>query len=265
MQTYGLIGYPLSHSFSKRFFTAYFEKESIDAEYLNFEISNLSLLPAVIKEHPGLIGFNVTIPYKQAIIPYLDSCDPKAAAINAVNTVKVDRTDGTPRLRGFNTDLIGFRDSLRPLLQTHHSQALVLGTGGASKAVVAVLDDLSIPSLLVSRDSKPGTSISYKDLTRKLLGEHTIIINTTPLGTFPKIEGCPEIPFEYITERHLLFDLVYNPPVTQFLQKGAERGATIKNGYEMLELQALAAWKIWNELENGKMKNSLHRICNPLA
>lgn len=249
MQTYGLIGYPLSHSFSKRFFTAYFEKESIDAEYLNFEISDILLLLSVLEENPGLLGFNVTIPYKQAIIPYLESCDPKAAAINAVNTVKVDRSDGTIKLRGFNTDLIGFRDSIRPLLEPHHSHALVLGTGGASKAVVAVLAELSIHSLLVSRESKPGITISYSDLTRKLLDEHTIIVNTTPLGTYPKIEGCPEIPFEYITDRHLLFDLVYNPTITQFLAKGAERGATIKNGYEMLELQALAAWKIWNNIE----------------
>lgn len=247
MQTYGLIGFPLSHSFSKKFFTAKFEAESIDAQYLNFEINDISLLPAVIEEHPGLLGFNVTIPYKQAVIPYLESCDPKASAINAVNTVKVDRSNGTLKLRGYNTDLIGFRDSIRPLLQTHHTKALVLGTGGASKAVVAVLSELSIPSVLVSRNSKPGISISYNDLTRNLLEANTIIINTTPLGTFPKTEGCPEIPFEYISDRHLLFDLVYNPPLTQFLQKGAELGATIKNGYEMLELQALAAWKIWNE------------------
>ncbi|MEI7421251.1 MAG: shikimate dehydrogenase [Prolixibacteraceae bacterium] len=252
MQTYGLIGYPLSHSFSKKFFTAKFEAESIDAEYLNFEINDISLLPTVINEHPGLLGFNVTIPYKQAVIPYLESCDPKAAAINAVNTVKVDWSDGTPRLRGFNTDLIGFRDSLRPHLQSHHTRALVLGTGGASKAVVAVLSELSIPSVLVSRESKSGISISYHDLTRKVMEEHTIIVNTTPLGTFPKIEGCPEMPFEFISKHHLLFDLVYNPPVTQFLTRGLEQGATIKNGYEMLELQALAAWRIWNEPEDGK-------------
>ena len=245
MQTYGLIGYPLSHSFSKRFFTAYFEKESIEAEYLNFEISDISLLLSMLQENPGLLGFNVTIPYKQAIIPYLESCDTKAAAINAVNTVKVDRSDGTIKLRGFNTDLIGFRDSIRPLLKQHHTGALVLGTGGASKAVVAVLSELSIPSLLVSRESRPGITISYNDLTRKLLDEHTIIVNTTPLGTYPKVEGCPEIPYENITDRHLLFDLVYNPPITQFLQKGTERGTIIKNGYEMLELQALAAWEIW--------------------
>lgn len=247
MQTYGLIGFPLSHSFSKKFFTAKFDAESIDAQYLNFEINDISLLPSVIEKNPGLLGFNVTIPYKQAVIPYLESCDPKASAINAVNTVKVDRSNGKLKLRGYNTDLIGFRDSIFPLLKPHHIGALVLGTGGASKAVVAVLSELSIPSVLVSRDSKPGISISYNDLTRNLLEENTIIINTTPLGTFPKTEGCPDIPFEYITDRHLLFDLVYNPPLTQFLQKGAENGASIKNGYEMLELQALAAWKIWNE------------------
>lgn len=245
MQTYGLIGFPLSHSFSKKFFTAKFEAESIDAQYLNFEISDISLLPSIIQENPGLLGFNVTIPYKQAVIQYLESCDPKAASINAVNTIRIDRSSGTPRLRGYNTDLIGFHDSIKPLLRPHHSGALVLGTGGASKAIMAVLSGLSIPALLVSREPKPGVSISYHNLTRNLLEENTIIINTTPLGTYPKTDGFPDIPFEYITDQHLLFDLVYNPPVTQFLQRGAERGATIKNGYEMLELQALAAWDIW--------------------
>jgi len=247
MQTYGLIGHPLSHSFSKRFFTEYFEKKSIEAEYLNFEIRDISLLPAVIKEHPGLIGFNVTIPYKQAIIPYLESCDPKAAAINAVNTVKVDRSNSTIKLKGFNTDLIGFRDSIRPLLQTQHKKALVLGTGGASKAVMATLADLSIQAQLVSREARPGISISYADLTQPMMEEYSLIVNTTPLGTFPKTEEFPDIPYEYLTDKHLLYDLVYNPPITQFLKKGADRGATIKNGYEMLELQALAAWKIWQE------------------
>ncbi len=247
MQKYGLVGYPLSHSFSKRFFTAYFEKESIDAEYLNFEISNISLLPAVLREHPELKGFNVTIPYKQTIIPYLDSCDPKAAAINAVNTVRVDRSGGTVQLKGYNTDLIGFRNSIVPLLKPHHAKALVLGTGGASKAVVAVLSGLSIPSQLVSREAKPGVSIAYSQLTRKLMAEYQVIINTTPLGTYPKTEGYPEIPYQYLGKNYLLFDLVYNPPLTRFLQKGADCGATIKNGLEMLELQALAAWEIWNE------------------
>jgi shikimate dehydrogenase len=247
MLTYGLIGYPLSHSFSKRFFTAYFEKESIDAEYLNFEISDLSMLPEVIQKNGELIGFNVTIPYKEAIIPYLDSCDPRAAAIKAVNTVKIFRSNGNIQLKGFNTDLIGFRDSIVPLLKPHHQKALVLGTGGASKAVVAVLAELSIDTRLVSREAKPGISISYGMLDRKMMEEYTIVVNTTPLGTYPKTEGCPEIPYEYLTDRHLLYDLVYNPSITKFLEEGLQRGATIKNGLEMLELQALAAWEIWNE------------------
>ena len=245
MHTYGLIGYPLSHSFSKRFFTAYFEKESIDAEYLNFEISDISLLSDVIRDHPELIGFNITIPYKEAIIPYLDSCDPSAASIQAVNTVKIERSGGAIKLKGFNTDLIGFRNSIVPLLKSHHKKALVLGTGGASKAVVATLAGLSIETKLVSREAKPGISIAYAQLTRKVMDEFSVVVNTTPVGTFPKTEEHPEIPYQYLTDKHLLFDLVYNPAVTQFLQKGADRGATIKNGLQMLELQAMAAWEIW--------------------
>ena len=247
MRTFGLIGFPLSHSFSKRFFAAYFENNLINAQYLNFEISDISLLPSIIAEHSDLIGFNVTIPYKEAIIPYLDSCDPKAARLKAVNTVKIERDGATTKLRGFNTDLIGFRESLIPLLKAHHTKALVLGTGGASKAVMATLSELSISGQLVSRERKSGLSISYQDLSKELLEEYTIVVNTTPLGTFPKTEGFPEIPYEFLNEKHLLYDLVYNPPATQFLKKGEEKGSFIKNGQEMLELQALAAWKIWNE------------------
>ncbi|HWR98970.1 MAG TPA: shikimate dehydrogenase [Prolixibacteraceae bacterium] len=245
MRKYGLVGYPLSHSFSKRFFTELFSKNAIEAEYLNFEIPDLTALPSVIREHPELVGFNVTIPHKGAVIPYLDHCDEKAAAIQAVNTVKISRTDGKIELTGYNTDLIGFRDSLLPLLKPHHKKALVLGTGGASKAVIAVLKELSIQTQLVSREENSGTTISYAQLNSDIMEEYTIIVNTTPLGTYPKIDGFPEIPYNYLTNKHLLFDLVYNPAVTQFLQKGAEKGATIKNGLEMLELQAMAAWKIW--------------------
>ncbi len=247
MRQYGLIGFPLSHSFSKKFFTRYFADHSIDAEYLNFEISDISMLPAVLKQHPNLVGFNVTIPYKEAVIPYLDSCDAKAAAIKAVNTVKIDRAGGKNLLKGFNTDLIGFRNSILPLLKPHHKKALVLGTGGASKAIVATLNDLSISTQLVSREAKTGISISYSQLTEAIMQECTVVVNTTPLGTFPKTETFPEIPYEYLNDRHLLFDLVYNPAVTQFLQKGADHGAAIKNGSDMLELQALAAWGIWME------------------
>lgn len=245
MQKYGLVGYPLSHSFSKRFFTELFSNNAIDAEYLNFEISDLTLLPGIIRKHPELKGFNVTIPHKGAIIPYLDHCDEKAAAIQAVNTVKIRRTGEKIELTGYNTDLIGFRDSLLPLLKPHHKKALVLGTGGASKAIMAVLKELAIETLLVSREGRNGISIAYAQLNCELLEEHTIIVNTTPLGTYPKTDGFPEIPYTCLTDKHLLFDLVYNPAVTQFLQKGAERGAAIKNGLEMLELQAMAAWRIW--------------------
>ncbi len=247
MRKYGLIGFPLSHSFSKKFFTSYFADNSIDAEYLNFEISDISMLPAVLKEHPNLVGFNVTIPYKEAVLPYLDSCDAKAAAIKAVNTVKIERTNGKISLKGFNTDLIGFRNSILPYLKPHHNKALVLGTGGASKAIVATLNDLSISTQLVSRVAKEGVSISYNQLTEAIMLEYSVVVNTTPLGTYPKTETFPEIPFEYLTDKHLLFDLVYNPAVTQFLQKGADHGAATKNGSDMLELQALAAWGIWTE------------------
>ena len=246
MQKYGLVGYPLSHSFSRRFFTDFFEKNVLEATYLNFELSNLSQLPATLVEHPELVGFNVTIPYKEAILPYLDCIDPQASDIKAVNTVRINRSGGKIELTGFNTDLIGFNDSLLPLLRPHHTKALVLGTGGASKAVVHVLHNLSISVQSVSREAKEGISISYGQLTRELIEQHTIVVNTTPLGTYPKTEGYPEIPYEYLSDKHLLYDLVYNPPVTRFLQKGADRGATIKNGLEMLQLQAMAAWRIWN-------------------
>ena len=245
MQKYGLVGYPLSHSFSKRFFTEFFERNTLEATYLNFELSDLSQLPSTLVEHPELIGFNVTIPYKEAILSYLDYIDTQAAAIQAVNTVRITRLGDTVELTGFNTDLIGFRDSLLPLLRPQHTKALVLGTGGASKAVVQVLNNLSISVQSVSREAKEGTSISYGQLTRELIEQYTLVVNTTPLGTYPKTEGYPEIPYEYLTNKHLLYDLVYNPPVTQFLQKGVDRGTSIKNGLEMLELQAMAAWKIW--------------------
>ena len=245
MQQYGLIGYPLSHSFSKRFFSDYFRDEAIDCEYLNFEISDISLLPKVIEEHPNLAGFNVTIPYKEAILPFLASCDPEAAAIKAVNTVKISRSGGKVHLTGFNTDLTGFRESIAPLLKPHHRKALVLGTGGASKAVVAVLSELGIAPKLVSRQSR-DSGISYHELSALTMEEYQVIVNTTPVGTFPKSDEFPDLPYQYLSGKHLLFDLVYNPPVTRFLQKGADQGATIKNGFEMLELQAMAAWKIWN-------------------
>lgn len=246
MQTYGLIGYPLSHSFSRRFFTAWFADHAIDARYLNFEISDIAMLPAVLAENPQLAGFNVTIPYKQAIIPYLDSCDTGAASIGAVNTVKIERSNGELTLTGFNTDLIGFRDSITPLMKSHHRKALVLGTGGASKAVVAVLEGLGIEVALVSRNKSGLQTLGYGEISSAIMEEYTIVVNTTPLGTFPDTEKFPPVPYGMAGSRHLFYDLVYNPPVTQFLARGEMQGATIKNGLEMLERQALAAWDIWN-------------------
>ena len=243
---FGLIGYPLAHSFSKKFFSDKFSREGIDAEYLNYEIENISLLPQIITSDHELIGLNVTIPYKQEVIKLLDNTDDVAAEIKAVNTIRIIRNGDQLSLEGYNTDIIGFRNSIKPLLQKYHHKALILGTGGASKAIIKVLTDLGIETIIVSRNPQYKGEISYDDLDEAMLENYKIIVNTTPIGTFPNVEGCPAIPFEFITEQHLLYDLVYNPPLTEFLKQGQLRGATIKNGLEMLHLQALASWEIWN-------------------
>jgi len=243
---FGLIGFPLSHSFSRKFFTEKFASEGIEAVYLNFELENIGELNRLIAAHPDLEGFNVTIPYKEQIIRYLEQIEGEAAQIKAVNTVKIDRSGSQISLHGYNTDIHGFQESIKPLLQQYHHKALVLGTGGASKAVMKALGNLGIDAMLVSRNPEEKGEISYNDLDEDVMDSYKIVINTTPIGTYPNIEGCPAIPFEWITSRHLLFDLVYNPEVTEFLRQGTARGATIKNGLEMLHLQALAAWEIWN-------------------
>ncbi len=244
---YGLIGYPLSHSFSRNFFTEKFSSEKIDAEYINYEIDRIELLPEIIASNPELTGLNVTIPYKEQVLHFLDKIDNEAAEINAVNTIKISRDGRVPFLEGFNTDLIGFRDSIKPLLQKYHHKALVLGSGGASKAVIKVLTDLGIETITVSRNPQYKGEISYDDLDEGVMESYKLIVNTTPLGTYPSIESCPPIPFEYIDEQHLLYDLVYNPPVSEFLKQGQLKGAITKNGLEMLHLQALASWNIWNQ------------------
>jgi shikimate dehydrogenase len=246
IRKFGLIGFPLSHSFSKKFFTDKFSNEGIDAEYLNFELENISLLPHVIASHPDLEGLNVTIPYKEQVIKFLDDTDEAAAQIQAVNTIRIHRSGHHVSLHGFNTDIQGFQESVKPLLQKYHHKALVLGTGGASKGVVKALTNLGIDSILVSRNPEEKGEISYDDLDKDVMDSYKIIVNTTPIGIYPNIEGCPAIPFELITPKHLLFDLVYNPEVTEFLKQGNRRGAVIKNGLEMLYLQALASWEIWN-------------------
>ncbi len=243
---YGLIGFPLSHSFSRKFFTEKFSNEGIDAEYLNFEIDNISQLPHIIASNPDLRGLNVTIPYKELVISFLDHTETAAAQIKAVNTIRINRSGHHVSLHGYNTDIIGFQESIRPMLQGYHHKALVLGTGGASKAVVRALENLNIETILVSRNPEEKGELSYNDLDEDVMASYKIIVNTTPIGTFPNIEGCPAIPFEFVTAKHLLCDLVYNPEVTEFLKQGMLRGATTKNGLEMLHLQALAAWDIWN-------------------
>lgn len=242
---YGLTGFPLGHSFSRAFFTDKFRRENIDAEYVNIELPHISDITDVILNSPALAGFNVTIPHKETIIPMLDSVDAGALAIGAVNVVKIDRNGGVPRLTGYNTDIIGFTESIRPLLHGTHSKALVLGSGGASKAVCAGLRSLGIEPLTVSR-TPSGNSVSYSELDRETIASHTIIVNTTPLGMFPATDASPDIPYRHITPRHVCYDVIYNPAETLFMKRCAEAGATVEGGLRMLELQALAAWDIWN-------------------
>ena len=240
-QTYGLIGYPLGHSFSRRFFSEKFEAEGIDAQYLNFEIDSIERLPEVLTTE-GLRGFNVTIPYKQQIIRYLSEISDEAREIGAVNVVKI-LPNG--KLSGYNTDIIGFTESLRPMLRGTEKRALILGTGGASKAVFVGLKKMGIEPTYVSRSPREG-QLSYADLTPELMAEYQVIVNATPLGMWPKTDAAPEIPYVSLTPNHVCFDLVYNPEQTKFMELAAGHGARVKNGLEMLHLQAIAAWKIWN-------------------
>jgi shikimate dehydrogenase len=243
MKVYGLIGFPLSHSFSKGFFAEKFSRENIQGcVYDNFPLENISAFTALWQQQPELKGINVTIPYKQEVIPFLDDVSDAVKAIGAVNCIRLGE-DG--KLTGYNTDVIGFRRSLEPLLQPQHNKAMVLGTGGAAKAVKFVLKELNIDFIEVSRTAS-DSAIAYESLTGEMMNEYKLIINTTPLGMYPKVDTAPPIPYEHITADHLLYDLVYNPAIPLFLQKGADKGATIKNGHEMLILQAEASWEIWN-------------------
>lgn len=237
MRHFGIIGYPLQHSFSAKFFNEKFATEHIDAEYSLYPTKVESLNREAERLMNTLDGFNVTLPYKQAIVPYLDRLDDTALAVGAVNVVH--------QRVGYNTDCLGFMESIKPLLREYDRKALVLGTGGASKAVCYGLKQLDILPTLVSRKPKEG-QLAYKDLSLAVMAEHTIIVNCTPLGMFPEVNTCPDIPYEQLTARHLLFDCVYNPEETLFLHKGKAQGATIKNGLEMLTEQAKEAWKIWN-------------------
>lgn len=246
MEQYGLIGKPLVHSFSQQYFTEYFARTGREACYLPFELDTIGALPALLASHPDLRGFNVTIPYKQQVIAYLDLLDPAAAAIGAVNVVKVVHTDGGVRLIGYNTDHFGFRRSLLPLIPASTSRALVLGTGGASRAVVYALEWLDIRATLVSRTPSQG-QLGYRDLTDATIRTFDLIVNCTPLGTYPAVDTCPDLPYHALDSRQICYDLVYNPAETRFLRQAAAQGCRVSNGLQMLHIQADKAWQIWNE------------------
>jgi shikimate dehydrogenase len=238
---YGLIGKDISYSFSKKFFTRKFINEGLNnCSYENYDINSIFELLEVIND-TKIKGLNVTIPYKESVIELLNHIDPIAKKIGAVNTIKIDKQN---KLLGYNTDYIGFKQSLESNI-SNQKRALILGTGGASKAIVYALKTLNIKTLLVSR-KKREESITYEDISNQIIKDHTIIINCTPLGTYPNIEECPKIPYQYITERHLCYDLIYNPIKTKFLILSEKEGASIINGNEMLENQAIESWKIWN-------------------
>lgn len=246
MDKYGLIGYPLGHSFSVSYFNEKFASEGIDAEYINFEIPTIDALPEVLASNPELKGLNVTIPYKQKVMSFLDSISPEARAIGSVNVIKVTNKGDNVYLKGFNSDVIGFTKSIEPMLERFHKKALILGTGGAAKAINYGLKSLGLETLFVSRYERPGT-IQYKRITPEVVKEYNVIVNCTPCGMYPHTDTCPELPYEALDDHNLLYDLIYNPDETLFLYQGRKQGASVKNGLEMLLLQAFASWNFWHE------------------
>lgn len=248
MDKYGLIGFPLGHSFSISYFNQKFKDEDIDAVYENFEIPSIDLLAEVLDSNPELKGLNVTIPYKQKVMEYLDNISPEARAIGAVNVIKVIHEGKKIKLKGYNSDVIGFTQSIEPMLERFHKKALILGTGGASKAIDYGLKSLGLDTVFVSRYQRPGT-IQYESITPDVIKEYNVIVNCTPLGMFPKTEECPLLPYETMDSRTILYDLIYNPDETLFMKRGASYGANVKNGLEMLLLQAFASWEFWHDKE----------------
>lgn len=246
MEKYGLIGFPLEHSFSKDFFNEKFENEGQEAEYINFEMPNIEELKKILASNPELKGLNVTLPYKQAVIPYLNSITEEAEAIGAVNVIKITYKGRTPILRGYNSDVIGFTQSIEPLLEPCHKKALILGTGGASRAINYGLKQLGLETMFVSR-TKKEKAFTYGEITPEVIKEYNVIVNCTPIGMYPHTEECPILPYAAMDSHTLLYDLIYNPDETLFLTKGRAAGAVTKNGLEMLILQAFASWRFWNE------------------
>lgn len=249
MDKYGLIGFPLGHSFSISYFNEKFKSENIDAEYVNFEIPTIETLPEILASNSELKGLNVTIPYKEKVISYLDDMSEEAREIGAVNVIRVTHKGGKTHLKGFNSDVIGFTRSIEPMLECIHKKALILGTGGASKAIDFGLRSLGLKTLFVSRSNEKKGAISYDAVTPDIIREYNVIVNCTPLGMYPNVNSCPKIPYEAMDSSTILYDLIYNPDETLFMRKGAEHGATTKNGVEMLLLQAFASWEFWNGKE----------------
>lgn len=247
MKTYGLIGFPLSHSFSQKYFIEKIRQQNIsDCEFKNFPLENINDFPSLLKNNPTLCGLSVTIPHKQSVMQFLHEIDSSSKEIGAVNCIRLNNQSAR-YMAGFNTDAFGFEQSLKPLIKSHHKKALILGTGGASKAIQYVLKKMKVDYYLLSRiKTQDPTYKTYSDLNEEIIAAHSIIVNTTPLGMFPNINDCPNIPYEFLTQKHLLYDLNYNPEETLFLKKGKEKGSQIKNGLEMLHIQAEKAWMIWN-------------------
>ena len=245
MDKYGLIGYPLVHSFSISYFNEKFKNEGIDAVYENYEIPTIEQFPEIIDPNPQLRGLNVTIPYKEKVIGYLDAISPEANEIGAVNVIKITHKGKKVILKGYNSDVIGFTRSIEPLLDSFHKQALILGTGGASKAIEFGLKSLGLKTMKVSRSVKPGT-IRYQDITPEMMKDWNVIINCTPCGMYPHSDECPQLPYEAMDSHTLLYDLIYNPDETLFMKNGKANGAIVKNGLEMLLLQAFASWEFWH-------------------
>ena len=247
MEKYGLIGYPLGHSFSISYFNQKFKDEDIDAVYENYEIPSIDALSEVLDMNPELCGLNVTIPYKEKVLPFLDNISPEARAIGAVNVIRVTHQGKEVKLKGYNSDVIGFTKSIEPMLDKKwHQKALILGTGGASKAIDYGLRNLGLETVFVSRYEKPDT-ICYQDITPDIVKEYNVIVNCTPVGMYPKTEECPQLPYEAMDSHTILYDLIYNPDETLFMKRGAQYGAMTKNGLEMLLLQAFASWEFWHE------------------
>jgi len=245
MDKYGLIGYPLGHSFSISYHNQRFADEGINAKYVNFEIPSIDELPEVLSSNPELKGLNVTIPYKEKVMEFLDYISPEARAIGAVNVIKVIHEGKSIILKGYNSDVIGFTKSIEPMLEPYHKKALILGTGGASKAVNYGLKALGLETVYVSRYERPNT-IQYDKITPDVVKEYNVIVNCTPIGMYPHTEECPDLPYEAMNENNILYDLIYNPDETLFMKRGAQYGAQTKNGLEMLLLQAFASWEFWN-------------------